>query len=142
MSISGAISSTGKFYYEVREKEGFKQKGLTRFLSKCRKALRKNLLMVWDNASSHKSKTVKEYLQKQDPVNPAIWLENIPPYSPELNPIEQLWGHLKKRLANHFFANTAELKKAVMRELKKIKKDKKLIISFFKNKQLECYQIF
>ncbi len=104
--------------------------------------MRKNLLLVWDNASSHKSKTVKEYLDSQNIDNPAIWLENIPPYSPELNPIEQLWGYLKKKLSNHFFYNTSDLKKAVVQELEIIKKNKKLIISFFKKKELECYQFF
>ncbi len=51
-------------------------------------------------------------------------------YSPELNPIEQLWGYLKKKLTNKSFKDTSELKKAVLEELEKIKKNKKLIISF------------
>jgi len=142
VSVSGVITSEGKSYFEVREQEGFKQKGLTRFLDNTRKAMRKNLLLIWDNAPSHKSQTVKEYLQAQEEDNPRIWIANIPPYSPELNPIEQLWGYLKKKLANQFFKTTKELKAAVLKELNVIQQDKKLIKRFFCHEELDCYQFF
>lgn len=142
VGISGLISSEGKFYFEVREQEGFKQKGLVLFLEKARKAMRKNLLIIWDNAPSHKSKTVKNYLAMQNRKNPKIWLANIPPYSPELNPIELLWGYLKNKLANQFFKTTKQLKQAVINELTLIKKNKKLIQSFFRHRALRCYQFF
>lgn len=141
VSISGAISAKGHFYFEVRQKEGFKQKGLTRFLDNLKKTVRKPILLIWDNASTHKSKIVKEYLEKQ-PDSKNIYLDNIPPYCPELNPIEQVWGILKKRLQNQFFKTTKELKKAVTEKLKEIQKDKKLIKQLFKNKNLKCYQFF
>ena len=140
VSISGVISVTGKLYYEVREEEGFKQKGLTRFLSNCRKAMRKNLLLIWDNAPAHKSKEIKMYLAEQDEEDPAIWMENIPPYSPELNPIEQLWAYVKKELANQFFKTTKALKQAVIDTLEVIKNNKEIIISFFQHEKLSCYQ--
>lgn len=142
VGISGMISPKGSFYFEVREEEGFKQKGIIRFLEQAKKTMRKKLLVIWDNAPSHKSKVVRDYLASQDKENPRIWLANIPPYSPELNPIELLWGHLKGTLANQFFRTTEELKIAVIRELNKIKENKKLIKSFFKHKELRCYQFY
>jgi transposase len=142
VSISGVISSTGYFYFEVREQEGFKQKGLTRFLDNLWADCLGKLTILWDNASSHKSKTIKEYLANQSQENPRIWLANTPPYSPELNPIELLWGVAKKRLANHFVKTTRELKKIVTSTLNEIKEDKELIISFFKHEELECYHFF
>lgn len=50
-------------------------------------------VMVVDGASSHKSKELKV------PENVALVL--LPPYSPELNPAEQLWNWLRK----NYFAN-------------------------------------
>lgn len=126
----------------MRIQEGFKQKGLTRFLSHARKACRKNLLIVWDNAPSHKSETVKEFLAEQCPENPEIWLENIPPYSPELNPIEQVWAYVKRTLANQAFRDLFKLREAVYEVLEKLSKDKKMIESFFKHKELDCYHFF
>lgn len=142
VSISGAISPCGYFYFEVREQEGFKQKGLTRFLDNLWADCHGYLALLWDNASSHKSKTVKEYLAQQNQIHPRIWLANTPPYSPELNPIELLWGYAKKKLANQFVKTTKELKKIVTKVLNEIKNDKELIISFFKHKELECYHFF
>ena len=142
VSISGAIISNGQFYFEVREQEGFKRKGLTRFLTNCRKQLRNDLLLIWDNAPAHKSQVVKEYLAQQSREHPGIWLEHLPTYSPELNPIEQVWAYLKSKLSNRFFQNTKALKLEVIRVLKEVKKNKKLIISFFRNHELNCYQFF
>ena len=141
VSVSGSISSDSYFYFEVREGEGFKQKGLTRYLDNNSADCLDRLLVVWDNAPSHQAKTVKNYL-KQQAETPRIWLVNIPPYSPELNPIELLWANLKHRLANRFFQNTKQLKEAVTNELQQIKNDKELIISFFKHKELDCYNFF
>lgn len=142
VSVAGAISKEGEFYFEVREMEGFKQRGLTRFIDHLKIKFRGLLLMMWDNAPSHKSDTVKEYLSQQNQQNPKIWLENTPPYSPELNPIELLWGVAKKRLANRFAKTTKELKKNVTEVLEEIQNDKELIKSFFKHEELECYQFF
>ncbi len=141
VGISGVVSPDGYFYFEVREQEGFKQKGLTNFLDNTMADCLDRLLVVWDNASSHQSKTVKNHVKTQGSL-PLIWLENTPPYSPELNPIEQLWANLKHRLANQFFKNTKQLKAAVTDILQQIKNDKDLIISFFKHKEIDCYQFF
>ncbi len=46
-----------------------------------------------DNASFHKSKKIKEWIEKKD-----CTLVYLPPYSPERNPIEKYWGVLKKTI--------------------------------------------
>jgi len=51
------------------------------------------MVMVLDGASSHKSKDLKI------PENVALIL--LPPYSPELNPAEQIWNMLRR----NYFAN-------------------------------------
>ncbi|VNY67534.1 transposase family protein [Streptococcus pneumoniae] len=47
------------------------------------------LLLVMDNAIWHKSSTLKI------PTN--IGFAFIPPYTPEMNPIEQVWKEIRKR---------------------------------------------
>lgn len=54
----------------------------------------KHVVLVLDNAPWHKKKTLKI------PVNISIVF--LPPYSPELNPIEQLWKELKHRWLSNF----------------------------------------
>ena len=97
-------------------------------------------MLVWDNAPAHHSKTIKQYLEAQNQQHPRIYLANIPPYSPELNPIEQVWGYVKRKLANQFYKTTKQLKNIVTTILDEIKNNKELIQAFFKNKEVECYQ--
>jgi transposase len=49
--------------------------------------------IVMNNASFHKSRETKELIEKH-----ACKLLFLPPYSPELNPIEYLWHVLKSKL--------------------------------------------
>lgn len=49
------------------------------------------------------------------PSNVAFYFQ--PPYSPELNPIEQLWAQLKSRLANRIWFDLDELQQALSHQL-------------------------
>lgn len=51
--------------------------------------------MIWDGAGFHVSGKL------QVPAN--VTIIQLPPYSPELNPIENLWHYLK----SHFWSNRA-----------------------------------
>ncbi len=49
-----------------------------------------NSVVVMDNAAFHKGKDMKQSLQ-----NAGHTLEYLPPYSPDLNPIEKKWAQAK-----------------------------------------------
>jgi putative transposase len=58
----------------------------------------KHAVLVIDNAGWHVSKSLK--------VPDNITLLRLPPYSPELNPVERLWAYLKSHyLSNRVFAD-------------------------------------
>ena len=64
-------------------------------------------VMVWDGAGFHTAKTLQ--------VPPNITLVQLPPYSPELNPIENLWHYLKSHFwSNRAYANYQELEDAAL----------------------------
>ena len=71
---------------------------------------RPRLFMVLDNASYHKSKAVREYVES---IGGDVELEFLPPYTQQLNPVETVWRDLKKRLAGRFFRSLDELKAAI-----------------------------
>lgn len=52
-------------------------------------------IVVLDNASIHNKKTIFHYAKKYQ-----IYVLFLPPYSPDLNPIENFWGLLKRNLRN------------------------------------------
>lgn len=49
-----------------------------------------NSVLVMDNATFHKRQDVQDLITEQG--HDILWL---PPYSPDLNPIEQVWGQIK-----------------------------------------------
>lgn len=60
---------------------------------------RGNIHVILDNASAHKNSKVVEYLKKS-----RIQLHYLPPYSPNLNPIERLWKVFREMtLYNRYF---------------------------------------
>ena len=56
-------------------------------------ALSRNDIIVMDNMRSHHVKTVKEILDAS-----GIKYFYLPPYSPDLNPIEKMWSKIKAYL--------------------------------------------
>ena len=60
------------------------------------KKCKSQLIICWDNASIHKSKTVKTFWRKKK--IRVLW---ITPYSPWLNPVEGYIGWIKLKLASY-----------------------------------------
>ena len=47
------------------------------------------LLVIWDGLKCHRSRLVWDFVRQQQG---RIWLEFLPAYAPEVNPVEYLWG--------------------------------------------------
>jgi putative transposase len=62
------------------------------------------ICLILDNFATHKAKTVKE---KARTLN--IELIYLPPYSPDLNPIEYLWKSIKRIISSSEIENKLEL---------------------------------
>jgi transposase len=65
--------------------------------------LKQGSIVVLDNASYHKSEQLLKLFHSHK-----ISLIYLPAYSPDLNPIENLWGTIKQRLRN-FYDHTISL---------------------------------
>ncbi len=65
-------------------------------------------VVILDNLSSHKSKKAKAFLKKQ-----GAWVLFLPPYSPDLNPIEMAFSKLKAHLRRLKARTISELWDAV-----------------------------
>lgn len=71
------------------------------------------VLMVTHGACSHRSKELN--------ISENIYLLPLPPYCPELNPVEHLWDHVReKACANRYFDKLTEVVDKVERELSKL----------------------
>jgi transposase len=70
-----------------------------------------NFIFQQDNAPCHKSAATTNFFHAA-----GIQVMQWPPYSPDLNPIENLWGILKKQVGKHHYTNRVQLE-AKIREI-------------------------
>ena len=104
-SYFGCLCLGGKSVVKVAEK--CKKEDFLEFLKESRKAnLQKIMIIILDNAKIHKAKIIQDYCQENK-----IILVYLPPYSPNLNPIEFMWKDLKRRLSKYYQENVESLKR-------------------------------
>lgn len=81
---------------------------LTKIVEKYRD---ERIMLILDNARIHHASLIQPFLQKHEDVLELVFL---PPYSPELNLIEELWGWLKRTCVyNVFFNSVNEIGQAI-----------------------------
>lgn len=84
--------------------------------------------LVWDNLQAHKSPIVKEVTA----VHPRLTLHYLPPYAPDLNPVEGVWSLTKyHRMANHSIDDLQTLHAQAQRHLEDVGRDARLLRSCF-----------
>lgn len=90
---------------------GVTKEWVARFLVEVAKEVGQHqAVVVLDQASSHRA-----HITWPAPLAPLL----LPPYSPELNPAEQLFRVLRAALANRIFATLAELEDALTAPLQR-----------------------
>ena len=65
------------------------------------------IIMVVDNVRFHHAKLPKKWLKTK----PKLELMYLPPYSPELNPIERAWWYMRKKITHNRHLQTLEERK-------------------------------
>jgi transposase len=89
---------------------------------------RRHLAVVMDQAPPHKSKKTRAFIDGQK----RLHVFHLPSYSPDWNPDEKVWNHLKHHeLKGHQAKTKDELKKLTRRKLKTMSKDPALMRGIF-----------
>lgn len=71
--------------------------------------------LITDGAAAHRSTRLK--------VNEKLHIEHLPPYSPELNPVERLFKELRRELKNRVFESFEAVEAAVIKAVEPFLKD-------------------
>jgi transposase len=104
-TVFGCVEpGTGKVVYQVSERGNAKT--FFSFLVKVVKAYQGNkVYMVLDNVAYHHSKRIKAVLERYSHKLELIFL---PPYSPDLNPVERIWWFMRKKISHNRYLQTME----------------------------------
>jgi len=87
------------------------------------------IFLIWDGHPTHKSNKVRECIEYFDGMM-EVYL--LPPYSPELNPTEQVWRSVKSHgVGRKTVFGPDQLKSAVVGTLRRLKCIPKIIIAYF-----------
>jgi transposase len=106
-----ALTSNHEFYYDFYDT----QNSLTfkHFLNEMFEKIvdkNKKYVLIMDNAGFHKTQVIKNFIATFD----NIVVEPIPPYSPELNPVETCWKVTKNIVTkSQYFKNIDEMQEAL-----------------------------
>lgn len=92
------------------------------------------LLVVWDGLPAHRSRMVRDYIADLDGW---IHIESLPPYAPELNPVEYIWAYWKQHeLPNVCPKDFWSLDREARRTLRRMRRRPRLIAAFWKQASL------
>jgi transposase len=104
------------------------------FLGVLKSQIKRSLLIVWDGVATHRSRKVKAWLEAR---GGDIAIARLPPYAPELNPVEAIWAYLKKHeIANLCLNTIGEVSQFARNRLKSMQRRAPLAAAFWKQADL------
>ena len=128
-NMISAVSARGDLRFQVvRGRVGAAQ--FLDFIKRLTRSIDGPVFLVVDGHPIHKAKIVKNYIEAQQN---KVRLFFLPPYSPELNPDEQVWNDLKGRgLAGKLSSSSEDLFAKVMTHFRSLQKLPERVIKFFR----------
>lgn len=127
--VTSAVSPAGRMLFRI-EKETIDAGVHIQFLKQmlAHHPARK-IIVVEDQAPAHTAGKIKQFVEWQ---KDRFALYYLPPYSPHLNPDEQVWNQLKNnRLKAHQIQTKKEFKPFVLAKMRSIQMSHSLVRSFF-----------
>ena len=110
---------------------------MVKFLRNLLQHLRGRVIVVWDGGSSHKGPLIRALCARQ----PRLHLERLPAYAPDLNPVEQVWSHLKYgRLPNFVPRHVRHLDRVVRSHLHAVSQTPGLLKALWHGSKLPFMQ--
>ena len=128
INVISAVNARGHFWAATYDGK-LNAESFVLFLGNFMKGRTGRVLLVVDGHPSHKANGVKRYLAS---LEGRLELHFLPPYAPDLNPDEFVWGHMKSNgVSKKPLRKNESLRERVEEDLRQIKADRKLVRSFF-----------
>ena len=127
LNMISAVSPRGEFRFMLHDgsvnAEVFRE-----FLKRLMVGAKQPVFLIVDGHPIHRAKLIKDFVAAQDG---KLKLFTLPPYSPQLNPDEQVWAHVKRQVSRQLVQSIDEMKRLALGALRRIQKLPELVKSFF-----------
>jgi transposase len=128
VSAVSAITRSGQLIFRLHEKRIASEEVIEFLQQMLKHHSRRHLVVVMDQAPPHTSKRTLAFIDSQ----PRLHVFHLPRYSPDWNPDEQVWNHLKhQELQGHQARTKDELKEIATQKLATMATDKHLLHGIF-----------
>jgi transposase len=131
VNMLSAISARGTLHFMVTDKN-VNSTTFIEFLEGLLHDSHQPVYLIVDNHPVHKSAQVQAYVAS---TGGRLRIFYLPPYSPELNPDEQVWNHVKHHgIGRMLIKGLADLKERVMARLKLLQSTPEIVRNFFRHR--------
>ena len=133
VNMISAISAKGALRFMVTDKR-LTAAVFIEFLKRLLHGAETPIFLILDGHPVHRSSKVKKFVASTDE---KLRLFFLPSYSPELNPDEMVWNHLKRhRVGKTAVTGPDDLKRKVIAHLRSLQKLPELVRSFFRERHV------
>jgi transposase len=135
MSLISAITSRGQMRFMIKEKGGVNAAVFVEFLKRLITGAKRAIFLIVDRGPAHIAKKTKAFVES---LNGRLRLFYLPPYSPDRNPDELVWKHLKADTVGRMATtNKADFQTKVRSSMRQLQNDPEKIRSFYRKPSLK-----
>jgi transposase len=135
MSLISAITAKGHMRFMIKEKGGVNADVFIEFLKRLVTGANRRILLIVDRGPAHIAKKTKAFVES---LKGRLQLFYLPPYSPDRNPDELVWKHLKADTVGRMaITDKADFKTKVRSSMRQLQSDPEKIRSFYQKPSLK-----
>ena len=128
LNVISAVNARGEFWAAIYTGK-LDAESFVVFLQNFLASVTGKVFLVVDGHPAHKANSVKQYLQG---LEGRLELHFLPPYAPDLNPDEFVWGHMKTNgVSKKPLRKNESLADRITEDILTIHRDPELVRSFF-----------
>lgn len=139
LNMISAVNARGTLRFMITE-ENLTAEVFIEFLKGLLHDEERPVFLIVDQHAVHKSKKVRQYVADS---NGRLRIFYLPPYSPELNPDEQVWNHVKRHgIGRMIITGLSGLKEMVIARFRLLQQTPEIVRGFFRHPIIKASLMF
>jgi transposase len=135
MSLISAITSKGHMRFMVKEKGGVNAGVFIEFLKRLLIGAKHTIFLIVDRGPAHRAQKTRDFVKT---LGGKLMLFYLPPYSPDRNPDELVWKHLKADTVGRMVTiGRADFKRNVISSMRSLQNNPEKIRAFYRKPSLK-----